>query len=211
MLHTTNFPYEVVGNDSAYILNKVTLFCDVLTRVLFPLAFSFVDNCVFPCGRESPMSGWICQWKPLSIPVGDTFQKACLEVGYELMMGSTSDPGENCIEAVPTADVSTMVRGTEKTYIVPSGTNNLWKRLQHRDQWGSLMLLLGTFLDARVLHPSGKERKHQCLTKSSSVLFLNAWSCRFHVKISCRAVRMWSPLAKTVKHYVGEDRPQRYL
>ena len=56
MLHTTNFPYEVVGNDSAYFLNKVKLFCDVFTRVLFPRAFSFINNCVFHCGRVSPMS-----------------------------------------------------------------------------------------------------------------------------------------------------------
>ena len=31
-------------------------------------------------------------------------------------------------------------------------------------------------------------------------LFLNAWSCRFQVKRSCRATRMWV-------HHVGKDRP----
>ena len=91
MLHTTNFPDDVVGDDSAYFLNKVTLFCDVLARVLFPRAFSFVHNCVFPCGRVSPMSGWICRWKPFWIPVGDNFQKAYLEEWLRVGDDSTSD------------------------------------------------------------------------------------------------------------------------
>ena len=44
----------------------------------------------------------------------------------------------------------------QKIKIVPSNVNNLRKHLQHRDQWGSLLLLPGNFLDPRVLHPSGK-------------------------------------------------------
>ena len=32
MLQTTNFPYEVVGNDSAYFLNCETLFCNLFTH-----------------------------------------------------------------------------------------------------------------------------------------------------------------------------------
>ena len=39
MLHSTNFPYDFVGNDSAYFLSQVTLFCDVLTCALFPRVF----------------------------------------------------------------------------------------------------------------------------------------------------------------------------
>ena len=39
MLHSTNFPYDLVGNDSAYILSKVTLFCNVLSCALFPRVF----------------------------------------------------------------------------------------------------------------------------------------------------------------------------
>ena len=47
MLHSTNFPFAVVGNDSAYFLSKVTLFCDVLAGALFTRVFSLVENC-FP-------------------------------------------------------------------------------------------------------------------------------------------------------------------
>ena len=105
MLHTTNFPYEVVGNDSAY-LNKVTLFCDLLTRVLFPRAFSLLAVVYRPFR-------WFCQWKPFWIPVGDNFQKAYLEEWLRVGDDSTSDPGENSIKAIPTANVSTMVRSSE--------------------------------------------------------------------------------------------------
>ena len=113
MLRTTDFPYEVVGNDSAYFLNRETLFCDVFTRVLFPRASSFIDNCVFSRGRVSPMSGWICQWKPLWIPVGDNNQKAYLEEWLCVGEDSTGDPGEDSIKAIPTANVSAMVRCSE--------------------------------------------------------------------------------------------------
>ena len=126
MLHTTNFPYEVVGNDSTYFLNKVALFCDVFTRVPFTRAFSFV-NCVFPCGRVSPTSGVLvlaivhfCDRVSLcrvgfanGIPVGDNFQKAYLEEWLHIYDDSTGDPGENSIDAISTANVSTTVRSSE--------------------------------------------------------------------------------------------------
>ena len=90
-----------------------------------------------------------------------------------------------------------------KTKIVPSSTNNLWTHLQHRDQWGHLMLLPGNSLDPRVLHPSGRTEaplplpKRRCNFFTRSSFFLNVWSCRIPVERSCRATRMWSPLAKT--------------
>ena len=51
----------------------------------------------------------------------------------------------------------------QKTQVAPSNTNNLWKHLQHRDQWRSLMRLPGSYLHPRVLHPSGRKRRHHCL------------------------------------------------
>ena len=49
------------------------------------------------------------------------------------------------------------------TKILPPNVNDLRKHLQHRDQWVSLMRLLGSYLDPRVLHPSGRKRRHHCL------------------------------------------------
>ena len=85
----------------------------MLTCTLFPRVFSFVDNCVFPCGRVLLMSGWICQWKPFWIPVGNTFQKAHLEEWLRVEADSPSDPGENSCKAVPMAADSMTVRGSE--------------------------------------------------------------------------------------------------
>ena len=59
------------------------------------------------------MSGWICQRKPFWIPVGDTFQKAYLEEWLRVGDDSIGDPGENSIKAIPTANVSTMVRSSQ--------------------------------------------------------------------------------------------------
>ena len=76
----------------------------------------------------------------------------------------------------------------------------------HGKQVENLMRLLGNSREPRELHPSGRERRHHCLledvgailfTRSSSVLFLNNYSCRFLVKKFCRAMRTWSPPAKT--------------
>ena len=104
------------------------------------------------------------------------------------------------------------------TKIVQSNSKDQRKHLQHRDQLGStsnlrmlhhgkqmenLMRPLGNSPECRVLHPSGRARNHHCLlqdqrailfTQSSSVIFPNAWNCRFLVKRSCRA-------------YVGINRP----
>ena len=51
----------------------------------------------------------------------------------------------------------------QKTQVAPSNTHNLWKHSQHRDQWRSLMRQPGSYLDPRVLHPSGRKRRHHCL------------------------------------------------
>ena len=146
------------------------------------------------------MSGWVCQWKPFWIPVGESFQKAYLEEW--IYMGDDSSDEQGMANFPRWCRVLvTKITSPNKSY--------LKKHLQHQDQRGSLMLFRGNLLGPRVLHPSGKELRHHCLlydpgatssTQSSSVLFLNAWSCRFQVKRSCQASKILSPRAQTSSH-----------
>ena len=203
MLHTNDFPFDVVGNDSANFLDKVTLFCDVLTCVLSPRAF-FVHN-FFNCGRVLPMSGWICQWKPFCVPVGDNFQKAYYEEWSRVCDDSTSDPGENSTKAIPTANVSTIVRSSENQNCTvknkqPMEAPSALRPTEQPDAptWELLGLQGSASFWERTEAPLPHQNVGAILfTRSSSVLFLNAWSCRFPVKRSCRAMRMWFPPAKT--------------
>ena len=59
------------------------------------------------------MSGWICQWKPVWIPVGKTSQKAYLEEWLRVGDDSTSDFGEHSTKAILTVNVSTTVRKSQ--------------------------------------------------------------------------------------------------
>ena len=168
-----------------------------------------------PCFLKS---GWVCQWKPFWIAVGDTLQKAYLEESIRVGDDPASNLGSSALKQF-LRWMSQRWYVILNTKIVPSNINNLRKHLHHRDQRGSLMLLPGNFLDPRVLHPSGRERRHHCLTqndsvilftRSSSVPFQNVWNCRFPVKRSCRAWGSCLFLPRQL-HNVGEGRPQRYL
>ena len=65
------------------------------------------------CDRVFLMTGWVCQWKPFWIPVGDTFQKAYLEEWQHVDDGPTRDPGENSTKTVPCAADSMRQRRAE--------------------------------------------------------------------------------------------------
>ena len=205
MLHTTNFPYEVVGNDSTYFLNKVTLFCDVFTRVLFTRAFSFVNNCVFPCGRVSPMSGVLV----LAI-VHFCDRVSLCRVGFangnhsgsQLATISRRPTSKNGYILVTTPEVTLekillrqflrlMSRRwyvVRKTKIAPSGTNNLLMHHQHRDHWGSLMRLPGNYLDPRARHPCGREQRHHCLLQNVGTIFYSPEAAQSFSRTSGAAV-----------------------
>ena len=67
-------------------------------------------------------------------------------------MGDDSS-GEQCMENIPT-----MVQGTG--YLDCTTKSDLKQAPSAPRPTGSLVLLPGSFLDPRVLHPSGKERRH---------------------------------------------------
>ena len=48
------------------------------------------------------MSGWVCQWKPFWIPVGETFRKAYLGEWIHMGDDSLSNLGELCMSNIPT-------------------------------------------------------------------------------------------------------------
>ena len=61
------------------------------------------------------MTGWVCQWKPFLVPVGDACQKAYLEEWQRVDDGSMRDPDENFIKTVPRAADSIRQRRAENS------------------------------------------------------------------------------------------------
>ena len=138
----------------------------MFTRAVFPRAFSFVNNCVSPCGRVSSMSGVL-----LLAIVHFCDRVSLCRVGFadgnhsgsQLATISRRPTSKNGYTLVTTPQVTLekiLLRQflglmsqrwyvVRKTKIAPSGTNNLWMHLQHRDHWGSLMRPPGNYLDPR--------------------------------------------------------------
>ena len=100
------------------------------------------------------MSGWVCQWKPFWIPVGDSFQKAYLEEWIHMGDDSSRTLGKQCMASIPT-----MVQGAEYKDCTPY-KKDLKKHLRHRDRHGrqveNMIRLFGSYLEPRVRHPSGR-------------------------------------------------------
>ena len=59
------------------------------------------------------------------------------------------------------------------TKIIPPNKSYLKKHLQRQDQRGSLMLLSGNLMAPKVLHPSGKELRHHCLSNDPGAIFFH--------------------------------------
>ena len=105
-------------------------------------------------------------------------RKPTLRNGYVWVMIPQVTLGSSAFLTDPTAIQHRDQRGS---------TSNFWMIHQYRHHHGkqleNLVRLLGSSPEPRVLHPSGRERRHLCLlqdvrsilfTRSSSVLFLNA-------------------------------------
>ena len=114
MLHSTTFPYNVVGNDSAHFLNKVALFCDVLAHTRYSLEFSPLLIIVFSLAIVccSCRAG-IAKGNHFEFQSVTHFRMLTSKNGYVLVMIPQVTLGENSIEALPTVNVSTMVRSSE--------------------------------------------------------------------------------------------------
>ena len=98
--------HELVKNDSHVRPDKKKMSCCDMSHTCVWIAsqFSYWQACVF----ATVFPGWICQWKPCWILVGDSFQKAYLEEWIHMGDDSTSNLGEQCMANIPT-----MVQGAE--------------------------------------------------------------------------------------------------
>ena len=228
MLHTTNFPYEVVEKDSRVLPEKRDVVWRHVAHARDALDhFSYWQMRIF---FSRPCFAYVGLGLPMETIFGFQLvtrsRKPSLRNGYVWVMIAQVTLGSTALKQF-LRQMSRRWCKILETKIVPSNINDLRKHLQHRDQRGStsnlwmlhqhrnrhvkqlenLMRQLGSSPKPRELHPTGRERRHHCLlqdvgaillTRSSSVLFLNAWSCRFLVKRSCRAMRTWSPPANTI-------------
>ena len=53
------------------------------------------------CDRVKLMTEWVCRWKPLCIPRGDTFQKAYLQEWERVDDGQSHVPSKTCQTGPP--------------------------------------------------------------------------------------------------------------
>ena len=76
-----------------------------------------------------PMTSWVCQWTPIWIPVGDTFQKAYLEEWQRVDDGSKCYPGEYSIRS----ENSDYAIKYEQSLDAPSAPRSSWQAVGQPD------------------------------------------------------------------------------
>ena len=116
-----------------------------------------------------PMSGWVCQWKPFWIPVGEAFKKTYLE---ECIFTGDDSSDEQGFTNFPALVQSTGNKGYIRDDVHPTPRPA-----------GQPDSLPWEPTDSRIRHTFGREVRHHCLlygpdatssTQGSSVPFLNA-------------------------------------
>ena len=158
---------------------------------LFSSQFSSLASIqLFFLWLNSFKSGLVCQWKPFCIPVGESFQKAYLE---EWVYTGDDSSDQNFQRLCRTQ--TTKAASPKQDFVL--------MHLQHLEQPDALTW---EPVGPQGLLPSGNKLRHHCLlhnvgailfTRSSSVPFLNAWSCLYQVKRYCQASKKLSPRAQT--------------
>ena len=63
---------------------------------------------------ESPMSGWVCHWKPFWIPVGDSWKKALMEEWVFISDEHTDEQAPIDDRALQNTDYSDCIPGTTR-------------------------------------------------------------------------------------------------
>ena len=124
---------------------------------------------------EFPMPGWVCQWKPFWIPVGESFKKAFLE---EWIFTGDDSSDEQGVTNFPV-----LLHSTGNTDYIRDDDPPTPRPSRQPDSlpWEPSPRIRPTF---------GNELRHHCLLygpdatsslQGSSVPLLNAWSCPFEM------------------------------
>ena len=151
---------------------------------------SLIGNCAFSfCDRVSLCRVGSANGNHSGFQLATRFRKPTLRNGYIWVMTPRvtlgSSASKQFLRRIFLRWYINMI-----TKIVPSNINDPRKHLQHRDQRGStsnlwtlhqhpnlhgkqlgnLMRLLGNSPEPRVLHPSGRERRHHCLLQDQGAI-----------------------------------------
>ena len=132
-----------------------------------------------------PMSGWVCQWKPFSIPVEDSFKKACMEEWVYISEYLLKD---QALPRIPWSITQISVKSSPRL----PGCRSM--PLRH----------LGSLRSPMIEHVFGNDLRHHCLRCGhdqnvisfihvSLVPFLSVWSCRFQMRLSCLVTKNSTP------------------
>ena len=149
------------------------------------------------------MSGWVCQWKPFWIQVGDSFKKASMEEWVFI-----SDEHTDQLASID----DSVLQSTDYSDCIP-GTTRISKHCDPVPCEPTIPLRQSFFF--------GNDWRHHCLhcghspnatsyIRNSSVPFPNAWNCPFRVMQSCQATMILSPQDR-ITYYVGQVEPSRGL
>ena len=135
---------------------------------------------------SSPMSGWVCHWKPFWIPVGDSWKKALMEESVFISDEHTDEQAPIDDPVFQSTDYSDCIPGATRISkqcdpvpcetTIPRDQPHFWERLE------APLLPLRSRPQMR-LHTSATA---QSLSRTPGI-------ASFRAMISCQATRILSP------------------
>ena len=128
---------------------------------------------------ESPMSSWVCHWKPFWILVGDSFKKKpCWKSGSSEVTSILNEqaPKDNSV-----------LQSTHYSDCIP-WTTKISKQCDH-------VPMSPRYLTTNLIFGNNWKyhRHHYGHSPNFLVPFPNAWNCHFQIMQSCEATRILSP------------------
>ena len=122
------------------------------TRALFSSRFSCLAGILFFVTEFPSCQVGSANGNPSGSPLANRFRRPTWRNGYTWVM---------ILPESSAWRIFLLLCRVLFTKIIPPNKSYLKKHLQHQDQRGSLTLLHGNLMGPRVLHHSGKERRHR--------------------------------------------------